>query len=70
MSDARRDVPTVPAVLYNVEEAAEALRLSRWTLYELIRSGRLRTVKQGHRRLVPVAALHEYVALLESEGAA
>ena len=57
----------VYAVLYRVEEAAAALRLSRWTVYELIRSGRLRTVKQGNRRLVPVAALHEYVALLESE---
>jgi hypothetical protein len=27
----------------------------------LIRSGRLRTVKQGRRRLVPVSALAEYV---------
>ena len=42
-------------------EAAEALRLSRSVLYELIRSGRLRTVKQGRRRLVPVSALAEYV---------
>jgi excisionase family DNA binding protein len=35
-------------------------------LYELIRSGQLRTVKQGRRRLVPVSALAEYVASLES----
>ena len=53
--------PAVPAVLYDVDEAAEALRLSRSVLYELIRSGRLRTVKQGRRRLVPVSALAEYV---------
>ena len=53
--------PVVPAVLYDVDEAAEALRLSRSVLYELIRSGRLRTVKQGRRRLVPVSALAEYV---------
>jgi excisionase family DNA binding protein len=65
-----KPVRRVPAVLYSVEEAAEALSLSRWTLYELIRSGRLRSVKQGQRRLVPVTALHEYVQLLESEGAA
>jgi excisionase family DNA binding protein len=52
-------------VLYRVEEAAEALRLSRTAIYELIRSGRLRTVKAGARRLVPVAALAEYVASLE-----
>ena len=30
--------PSVPAVLYRVDEAAEALRLSRSQLYELIRS--------------------------------
>jgi excisionase family DNA binding protein len=53
--------PAVPAVLYDVNEAAEALRLSRSVLYELIRSSRLRTVKQGRRRLVPVSALAEYV---------
>lgn len=53
--------PAVPAVLYDVDEAAEALRLSRSVLYELIRSGRLRTVEQGRRRLVPVSALAEYV---------
>jgi excisionase family DNA binding protein len=55
----------VPAVLYRVEEAAAALRLSRSLTYELIRSGRLRTVKAGRRRLVPVAALTDYVASLE-----
>ncbi len=57
------------AVVYRVEEAAEALRLSRSVVYELIRSGRLRTVKQGSRRLVPVAALTEYVDSL-GDGAA
>ena len=56
--------PTVPAVLYDIDEAAEALRLSRSALYELIRSGQLRTVKSGRRRLVPVEALAEYVATL------
>jgi excisionase family DNA binding protein len=56
----------VPAVLYTVDEAADALRLSRSAIYELIRSGRLRSVKSGRRRLVPVAALSEYVAALDS----
>ena len=57
---------SVPAVLYDVDEAAEALRLSRSALYELICSGQLRSVKAGRRRLVPVAALAEYVARLGS----
>ena len=60
-----RVVRSVVPVLYDVDEAAEALRLSRSLLYELIRSGRLRTVKAGRRRLVPVAALAEYVASLD-----
>lgn len=64
----RRQVE-VQAVVYRVEEAAAALRLSRSLVYELIRSGRLRTVKQGSRRLVPVAALTEYVESLD-DGAA
>jgi excisionase family DNA binding protein len=59
----------VPAVAYRVEEAAQALRLSRSVIYELIRSGQLRTVKQGSRRLVPVVALQEYLESL-SEGVA
>lgn len=58
------DEREIPAVLYRVEEAAEALRLSRSELYELIRSDRLRTVKVGRRRLVPVDALAECVANL------
>ena len=62
----RSVVADVPAVRYGEEEAAAALRLSRSVLYELIRSGQLRTVKQGRRRLVPVSALAEYVASLDS----
>jgi excisionase family DNA binding protein len=54
----------VDPVLYRVDEAAAALRLSRSLVYELIRSGQLRTVKQGRRRLVPVTALAEYVTSL------
>jgi excisionase family DNA binding protein len=62
----RRTVADGPAVLYGVEEAAAALRLSRSVLYELIRSGQLPTVKQGRRRLVPVSGLAVYVASLDS----
>ena len=54
----------VVPLMYRVDEAAAALRLSRSSVYELIRSGQLRSVKQGRRRLVPVAALADYVASL------
>lgn len=42
-----------------VDEAAARLRVSRWTLYNLIRSDQLRTVKIGRRRLVPAVAITE-----------
>ncbi len=56
-------VQVVP-VVYRVNEAATALRVSRSAVYELIRSGRLRTVKIGARRLVPVEALTDCLAAL------
>lgn len=43
------------------------LGMSRSVIYEQIRSGRLRSVKQGRTRLIPQSAIAEYVALLESE---
>jgi excisionase family DNA binding protein len=62
----RPPVPDVPPVVYRVDEAARALRLSRSAIYELIRSGQLRSVKLGRRRLIPVGALPEYVASIEA----
>jgi excisionase family DNA binding protein len=59
----------VVPVLYRVEEAAEAMRISRSVIYELIRSDRLRTVKVGRSRRVPVDALTECIALLAEEAA-
>lgn len=53
--------------LYRIPEAMALLNLSRTVIYEQIRAGRLRTVKQGRARRVPEAAIAEYVALLERE---
>jgi excisionase family DNA binding protein len=58
---------TVPQLLYRVPDAMQALGLSRTVIYELIRSGRIRSVKQGRTRLISASALHEYVANLENE---
>jgi excisionase family DNA binding protein len=59
--------PTISPVLYRVPDAMTALGLSRTVIYELIRSGRLRSVKQGRSRLIPVEAVTTYVAQLTSE---
>lgn len=53
--------------LYEVRDAMRMLRLSKTVIYELIRSGRLRSVKQGRARRIPAAAIREYIVLLERE---
>lgn len=53
-------------LVITVDEAAKKLRISRWTLYTLIRSNRLKTIKIGRRRLVPVDALAECVDNLKA----
>ncbi|MEO3892379.1 helix-turn-helix domain-containing protein [Nonomuraea sp. B5E05] len=51
-------------LVLTVDEAANRLRVSRWTLYTLIRSNQLRTIKIGRRRLVPADALAECIKTL------
>ncbi len=41
----------------SIPEAARTCGLSRATLYRLLKDGRLKTIKVGARRLVPVGAL-------------
>ena len=55
--------------LLTVQEAADWLRVSRWSVYSLIHSNQLQTIKIGHRRLVSLDALRQCVEHL-SEGAA
>jgi len=62
-----KTTPPGDKALYRVPEVMALLSLSRTVIYELIRSGRLRTVQQGRARLIPAAAVAEYVALLERE---
>lgn len=59
--------------LFKVDEAKEILGMSRSTLYEQMRAvdakgrPRLRSVHQGRACLIPLSAIHDYVALLERE---
>jgi excisionase family DNA binding protein len=54
-------------LLYRIPEAMRLLSMSRSVMYEQIRAKRLRTVRQGRTRLIPAAAIVDYVLLLESE---
>ena len=56
--------------LYRVSEAMRLLSLSRSVIYKQLRSGRLRSVREGSTRLIPADAIAEYVALLEAEAEA
>lgn len=53
-------------VLYRVPQVMALLSMNKSRIYELIRSGRLRSVK-GRSRLIAAAAIREYVVLLERE---
>lgn len=55
-------------MLYTVAEACMKLRISRWTLYRLIHSQQLLTIKIGRRRLIPAAAITAYVERSLAEG--
>ena len=64
----RPDLPDAADIrLYRVPDAMRLLSMSRSVIYELIRSGRLRSVQQGRARLIPATAIADYIALLESE---
>lgn len=49
------------------EEAAEALGVGKSTIYDLMRANRLRSVKIGRRRLIPIAACREFLDALPTE---
>jgi excisionase family DNA binding protein len=71
-NDEQRQQPThqeAPdtAVLLTVREAYLRLRISKWKLYDLIRSHHLPSIQIGRRRFVPVDALRAYVQRLTQE---
>jgi hypothetical protein len=53
--------------MVDVDTAALLLSIGRTALFDEIRLGRIRTVKRGKSRLVPVKSLDEYVDLLLNE---
>lgn len=56
----------VEPVLLTVEEAAERLRVGRTTMYALVSSGAIESVKVGRLRRVPVECVDAYVTVLRT----
>jgi excisionase family DNA binding protein len=56
-----REKKIMPRLLA-IKQAIYELGISRTALYELIEDGRLKTLKIGRRRLVPIEAIEELIA--------
>ena len=57
----------VPARLVSVEATSQVLGVGRTQVFALLRAREINSVKIGTRRLIPVAAIDEYVARLREE---
>jgi len=60
----------VTAQLHTVETVQQRLSVGRSTVFSLIASGELRSVKVGRRRLVTESSLAEFIDRLEAEARA
>ena len=57
-------MPKLDPIFVSVHEAAEALAISRWQMYQLLDAKKVASQYQGRRRLVVVESLRSYAANL------
>jgi len=63
----RKRLSPALTLLYRPKDAAQALGIGQATLYDLMRSGRLRSVKDGGKRFITLDALRDYIRQLEDD---
>ena len=51
-------------LLLTAEEAAQALSISRTTVFEALRRGELESIRIGRSRRIPIEAVERFVQLL------
>lgn len=68
MTDVENSKHTSQQRLLTVTEACDVLRISRWHIYQLINSRRLKTIRIDRRRLVAPDDLDAFIADLRAEG--
>ena len=61
------EITARPRLLLTVEEAAEVLAVGRTTVFHLIRTGRIASVRIGRARRVPMDALLDFSRELQRE---
>lgn len=59
----------IERVLFTINDVSDALGIGRTLAWRLVRGGALPSVRIGKRRLVPAAAVKDYVARLAREAA-
>lgn len=59
-----------PRLLLTVDEAAAALGMGRTAIFEQLRLGRLKSVKVGRARRIPLDYIEDFITLLKTEAAA
>jgi excisionase family DNA binding protein len=59
--------PSAAKLLLSVEEAADLLGISRSTMYDLMRTRSISSVRIGRCRRIPLDVLREYVDRLPGE---
>jgi excisionase family DNA binding protein len=57
-------------ILVSVVEAAQMLSIGRTVAWELVRKQKIKSVKIGRTRRVPIAAIQDYIQRLMDEDAA
>jgi excisionase family DNA binding protein len=65
-----KTAPPPNRLLYPVPEVAVLLGVEQRLIWKYIETGDLRSVKLGRRRLVPMDAIHQFLAKLNVEVAA
>lgn len=59
--------PAIPRLCLSVPEVAESTSLSKSTLYNCMKEGRLKFIKAGSRRLIPMTELQAFLSALAVE---
>lgn len=65
----RLEASAAPEDYLTVAEVALLLKVSRWTVYELIRTRQLASFKLGRCRRIPASAVHDLAVRLIAEAA-